>query len=300
MDIKNLKQHVIGLLQLTSSTPVSTTASVHDQLGQLTIGSRNNTPDTNNNIRRGRSLERRASPSNTLNLIAHLKFSLEELRGSQILQMAIDKDNYQVLKRTVEHGNNVEINYVFEKLKGYIPKLCHNSYGSQVIIQLLNLRHYEKIRQVFSLVLPELVNLCYEPNGAAVIEKLVECVAEPEQITELFCALMTQLLGLSQNGYSHKYFMNTVLENCMALGTDKNGCCVLQKCLQHGSAIARHRLVEEWPNKIFDAIAKVIENNHSTLDCNMYGKRVINCLTKLRTERRSSYRLANLKEPSNI
>ncbi|KAK9141928.1 hypothetical protein Syun_011328 [Stephania yunnanensis] len=342
------------------------------------------------------SLER---ASNTSNLNEHLNFSLEELQGRKFLRMATSKDEYETLKKWIhQHGNNnlEMLNFIFEDLKGYIPKLCHNSYGSQVMVQLLKLGHSEKNRQVFKLVLPELVNLCCDPNGTVVIQKLVDRDesddADPEQTNELFCALKGQLLQLSLNGNAykviercietfpndwHKYFMDTLLENCMTLGTDKHGCCVLQKCVQFsGTARARHRLVEEIlqnvlhyskhfygnyvvqcvvivkqdyadrateilkgnfvamsmhkfssnvvekilnnasiekvrdivneiiedpnrPNNIFDVIAKLIENNYSTLDCHMYGKRVVLCLIRLKNERRS-YSLASLEEPSNV
>ncbi|KAK9163717.1 hypothetical protein Syun_004619 [Stephania yunnanensis] len=378
LDIKKLEQHVIGLLRLrtSESTPVSTNASVvHDQLGQLTIGGTrsSNTPVMNNNIRRGRSPERRASPSNynASNLNAHLNFSPEELLDCPVLQLAVDKDHYKDLKKTIVHGKNIEeIFFMYSDLRGYIPKLCHNSYGSQLVVEFLNLGLKEMARQVFTLVLPELENLCYDPNGFVMI------------------------------GAPLQHFINAVSENCMALVTDKHGCCVVQKCLQHaGTTISWLRVAEEvlkdvhhlskhfygnyvvqglvdhnifgyadrtterlkgnfvalsmhkfssnvvekilnyasigkvrdiineivedpnvvelfedcfgnfviqkaltrtvkWQNNIFDAIAEVIENNYSTLDCHMYGKNVTICFTKLRNERRSSYRLANLEAPS--
>ncbi|KAK9165935.1 hypothetical protein Scep_001126 [Stephania cephalantha] len=86
--------------------------------------------------------------------------------------------------------------------------------------------------------------------------------------------------------------INEIVEdpNVLELFEDCFGNFVIQKALT---------TTVKWPNNIFDAIAEVIENNYSTLDCHMYGKNVTICFTKLRNERRSSYRLANLEAPSN-
>ncbi|KAK9149457.1 hypothetical protein Scep_008214 [Stephania cephalantha] len=253
------------VLQFTSSsTPVSTNASVRNQLGQLTIGSSRNitTPNVTNNNRRGRSLER---ASNTLNLNEHLDFSQEELQGRNFLRMAISKDDYEALKKWIhQHGNNYleMINFIFEELKGYIPK--------NYVVQCVVVVKQDYADLATEALKGNFVAMSMQKFSSNVVEKILKN-ASIEKVRDI---------------------INEIIEdpNVLRLFQDQFGNFVIQKALT--ATVKR-------PSNIFDVIAKVIESNYSILDCHMYGRRVIVCLMRLKNERRS-YSLASLEEPSNV
>ncbi|KAK9097209.1 hypothetical protein Sjap_022706 [Stephania japonica] len=86
--------------------------------------------------------------------------------------------------------------------------------------------------------------------------------------------------------------VNEIVEDpsVLALYQDQFGNYVIQKALQ---------VTFKWPD-IFDAVAKVVEENYSTLDTHMYGKRIVSCWAKMQNERRSNRLMASLDAQSNF
>jgi hypothetical protein len=95
--------------------------------------------------------------------------------------------------------------------------LCLNPHGTRVIQRLIEFLKTERIIDKFiECVIPIIIDLVKDINGNHIIQKYVLMVPKIDFIFEILIA------------------------NYMVVATDKHGCCVLQKCIEVSSP--KHRV----------------------------------------------------------
>ncbi|XP_027907785.1 pumilio homolog 12-like [Vigna unguiculata] len=152
---------------------------------------------------------------------------------------------------------------ILNQLKDHLCDLMMDQHCVLSILAIFQASTVHHITRILDLVIQnqhKLKEVCMHNHGSLVIQKLLEHLKTPEQISAAVFAVkkITVRLTKSINGghvlhHCFKLFspalttfiIDEVAENCVEIATDKSGCSILQKCLHHAKDNNMKRLIEE-------------------------------------------------------
>ncbi|XP_043709057.1 pumilio homolog 12-like [Telopea speciosissima] len=188
--------------------------------------------------------------------------SLEDLRG-QMVALAKDQHGCRFLQKKFEEGRVDEIEMIFAEVKDHVGELMVHPFGNYLVQRLLEVCTEEQKMEVLCVITKkefQLVTICLDIHGTRAVQKMLEHLTTPEQISCVMMALRpgTVILSKDVNGhhviqnclqrFSHednKYLLNTVADHSVEIATDSSGCCVLQLCVGHAQGESREHLFAE-------------------------------------------------------
>ncbi|XP_010277176.1 PREDICTED: pumilio homolog 12-like [Nelumbo nucifera] len=173
--------------------------------------------------------------------------SLEELRG-HILEVAKDQRGCRFLQKKFEEGNEEDIKMIFSEVKDHANQLMVDPFGNYLVQKLIEVCNVEQRTEILHAVTREefeLVTICLNPYGTRAVQKLLEHLTTPQQISRVMSALRRGAVTLTNNTNGHHYLLNAVADHSVEIATDRSGCCVLQQCLAHAKGEPRERLIAE-------------------------------------------------------
>jgi hypothetical protein len=103
-----------------------------------------------------------------------------------------------------------------------------------------------------------MVTIALNQHGTRALQKMIEYVNTPEQIDTVIGALSSEVVRMIQdlNGnhviqkcLNHlsntdaQFIFDAVGESCVAVGTHRHGCCVIQRCIDHATGDQKMRLI---------------------------------------------------------
>jgi hypothetical protein len=106
----------------------------------------------------------------------------------------------------------------------------------------------------------ELVSISLNMHGTRAVQKLIETLKTPEQISLVIAALepgvVTLIKDLNGNhvvqrclqrltNEDNQFLFDAAAKHCVEIATHRHGCCVLQRCVDHSSGAQRDCLVAE-------------------------------------------------------
>lgn len=116
---------------------------------------------------------------------------------------------------------------------------------------------------------PEMVKIALNSHGTRALQKMIEFITTPEQIQTIIMALDHRVVELIQdlNG-NHviqkclnrlsaedaEFIFLAVGNNCVAVGTHRHGCCVLQRCIDHASGFQKANLIRKITDHAFHLV----------------------------------------------
>jgi len=107
---------------------------------------------------------------------------------------------------------------------------------------------------------PQLVKIALNQHGTRALQKMIEYISTPEQTRTVINALKQHVVDLVQdlNGNhviqkclnrlsaeDSEFIYEAVGTHCVAVGTHRHGCCVLQRCIDHASGSQRVKLISQ-------------------------------------------------------
>ncbi|XP_042492994.1 putative pumilio homolog 8, chloroplastic [Macadamia integrifolia] len=188
--------------------------------------------------------------------------SLEDLRG-RMVAVAKDQHGCRFLQKKFEEGRIEEIEMIFAEVKDHVDELMVHPFGNYLVQKLSEICTEEQKLEIVHTITKEefqLVTICLNSHGTRAVQKLLEHLNTPEQISCLMLALRpgTVILTKDANGHhviqhclqrfsneDNKYLMHTIADHCVEIATDSSGCCVMQHCLAHALGEPRERLLAE-------------------------------------------------------
>ncbi|CAL1410647.1 unnamed protein product [Linum trigynum] len=265
--------------------------------------------------------------------------SLENFRG-QILSLAQDQHGCRFLQRIIGTKKAEEIEIVFLELVDHVGQLMLDQFGNYVVQKLVEVCTDEQRTQILRRLTRnefQLLSICLNMYGTRAIQKLLDHVTVPQQVSVIMPALSRGAVALTKdmNGhhviqhclksFSHednKYLLNEVADNCLEIATDKSGCCVLQVCVEYSQGETRDRLVSEiisnalhlsqdcYGNyvvqnivglkveKINAALLQQLQGDFVNLSCNKYGSNVVEkCMSETTEEQSTQVMMEMLGSP---
>lgn len=186
--------------------------------------------------------------------------SLDDLRGGMV-SIARDKFGCRFLQKKIEEGRSIDIDMIFNELKNHIRELMLDPFGNYLVQKLAEVCSEEQRTEIVYSVTNkeyELIGICLEVHGARTVQKLLDHLTTPLQISRVVAALEpgTVLLTKDMNGYrvmlhcfhrfpneKTKYLSITIEAHCIEVATNRNGCRVFQQCVEHAEGEQKEHLM---------------------------------------------------------
>ncbi|GAV51004.1 hypothetical protein ZYGR_0AD01870 [Zygosaccharomyces rouxii] len=139
---------------------------------------------------------------------------------------------------------------IYDETRDYTVELMTDSFGNYLIQKLLEKVTVDQRIFLARIAAPHFVRIASNPHGTRALQKLVECVSTEEEAQIVINSLKGSIVELSKdlNG-NHivqkclqklqpkdvQFIFDAACQHCTEIATHRHGCCVLQRCLDHGS-----------------------------------------------------------------
>ncbi|KAF6147561.1 hypothetical protein GIB67_014680 [Kingdonia uniflora] len=182
--------------------------------------------------------------------------SMEQLKG-HVMKMTNDQKGCRFLEKKFEEGKKEDIEMIFSELKEGISELMMNPFGDCLVQKLFEACDEENITEILRSVSRGkygIVSICLDSNGSRAVQKLLERFTS-HHIAWFLSSLGSpgvKILSKDNNGHriiqnclryfsysDNKYLFYKIASNCVDIATNRHGCCVIQKSLEHSHGETR-------------------------------------------------------------
>ncbi|CAK7347472.1 unnamed protein product [Dovyalis caffra] len=188
--------------------------------------------------------------------------SWEDLSG-KIVELAKDQFGCKFLQRLIESATREQIDMLFYEMINYVGGLIVDPFGNYLVQKLVEVVSEEQRTWILRMLTRtdfQLVRICLDVHGTRAVQKLLNCITNPQQVSMVVSALSQGAVALIKDSNGHhviqhsvkyfstednKYILKQVAEHCFGIATNKSGCCVLQRCVEYSEGEPRDRLVAE-------------------------------------------------------
>ena len=186
-------------------------------------------------------------------------------------------------------ANNPKIiNLLYPKLFENINELIIDPFGNYLVQSFLPYLNETQTYDLLNEISNDLNKICVNCHGTRVIQKLIDCNANSQNIIlsllnfikPIFanlindinaCHIIKKILALNQIYFTF-YIYELIKYNFFQIATHKHGCCAIQHIIANGDKHFTEMLI------------KYIIQNSSKLICHQYGNYLIVFLLKLKNE----------------
>ncbi|KAL5708633.1 hypothetical protein ACHQM5_019404 [Ranunculus cassubicifolius] len=213
--------------------------------------------------------------------------SLDEVTG-KIYLIAKDQNGCRFLQKKFADGPAEDIEKIFNEIINHIVELMTDPFGNYLVQKLLEVCTKDQKIQILHAITRrpgELVRISLDMHGTRAVQKVIETLKTPEQLSLVVSSLKPGIVNLmkdtngnhvAQRCLQHllpeykEFLFEDAISHCSKLAKDRHACCVLQKCLSHCDGEHRRRLV------------RGITSDALNLSQNQYGNYVVQFVFELR------------------
>eukprot|EP00246_Nothoceros_aenigmaticus_P016368 TRINITY_DN739_c0_g1_i1.p1 TRINITY_DN739_c0_g1~~TRINITY_DN739_c0_g1_i1.p1 ORF type:complete len:401 (-),score=70.00 TRINITY_DN739_c0_g1_i1:932-2134(-) len=187
--------------------------------------------------------------------------TLEEVEG-RIYSIAKDQHGCRFLQRKFDEGGPDDVQKIFNEIIDHIIELMTDPFGNYLVQKLLEVCNETQRMEILHVVTDgsELVNISLNMHGTRAVQKLIETLKSPEQVSMVINSLQPGVVTLIKdlNGNhvvqrclqrlstdDSQFIFDAAATHCVEIATHRHGCCVLQRCVDFASGSQRQRLVSE-------------------------------------------------------
>ncbi|EFW22893.1 hypothetical protein D8B26_006450 [Coccidioides posadasii str. Silveira] len=184
---------------------------------------------------------------------------LEQYRG-ELYGLCKDQHGCRYLQRKLEERIPENVQMIFLETHVHVVELMTDPFGNYLCQKLLEFSNDEQRTALINNAAPQLVSIALNQHGTRALQKMIEFISTPEQTQTVIKALRDKVVDLVQdlNG-NHviqkclnrlsaadaQFIYDAVGASCIAVGTHRHGCCVLQRCIDHASGDQRAQLIAQ-------------------------------------------------------
>ncbi|CAD6627055.1 SX2_G0038420.mRNA.1.CDS.1 [Saccharomyces cerevisiae] len=174
---------------------------------------------------------------------------LDQYIGS-IHSLCKDQHGCRFLQKQLDILGSKAADAIFEETKDYTVELMTDSFGNYLIQKLLEEVTTEQRIVLTKISSPHFVEISLNPHGTRALQKLIECIKTDEEAQIVVDSLRPYTVQLSKdlNGNhviqkclqrlkpeNFQFIFDAISDSCIDIATHRHGCCVLQRCLDHGT-----------------------------------------------------------------
>ncbi|KAK4773550.1 hypothetical protein SAY87_028569 [Trapa incisa] len=177
--------------------------------------------------------------------------------------MAKDQQGCRLLQKKISEGGRKDVEKVFIEIFDHMVELMTDPFGNYLVQKLLEVCNEDQQTRILKVITRntgDLTRISCDMHGTRVVQKVIETLKTPEQISIVVNSLKPCIVILMKNSNGNhvaqrclqhlmpkysQFIFDAAAENCVELATDRHGCCVLQKCLNFSFGKQRRRLIHE-------------------------------------------------------
>ncbi|KAL5203882.1 hypothetical protein ABZP36_008753 [Zizania latifolia] len=215
--------------------------------------------------------------------------SVDEVAG-RICMLAKDQNGCRFLQKVVTEGTQEDVEKVLAETTDHIAELMVDQFGNYLIQKLLEEGSDDQRMRIISEItrIPgELVTVACNMHGTRAVQKVIETINAPDQVSKVVSALspgamrlLTDTNGnhlvqrcLQQPLPEYKTFLLDAAKlRFLRLAKDQQGCCTIQKCIEHANDDQKYHLLYN------------ITSNALSLSQDQFGNYVIQFIISLGVE----------------
>jgi hypothetical protein len=178
----------------------------------------------------------------------------------QICFICKDQQGCRYLQREIDKGGIVVSIIIFKEILPHVTELIDDPFGNYLVQKLIDTITTEQRFQILLEVRNELVNISKNIHGTRAAQKLIELIQTPEEVEIIKAAFMEHIVDLIEdlngnhvvqkclmklNSTDNQFIYDGITENLVSVATLRHGCCVLQRCFDHGTLEQQHQLIEQ-------------------------------------------------------
>ena len=207
---------------------------------------------------------------------------------NEIYYLCKDQHGCRFLQRQLELHGETAATKIFNEIQLNVIELMIDPFGNYLIQKLLERVNDEQRTTLVENASNQFVRIALDPHGTRALQKLVEYISTETEYQIIIDSLSSYVVLLSRdlNG-NHviqkclqklpskycNFIFTAACENCVKIAKHRHGCCVLQRCFDHGT-----------PAQCEDLSLKVGENAVE-LSIDPYGNYVVQYVLSMEENR---------------
>ena len=225
--------------------------------------------------------------------------TLDEFIGS-IYSICKDQHGCRFLQKQLDTLGAEAADQIFAETKEHAVELMTDSFGNYLIQKLIEKITAEQKIELCGIAAPKFVEIALNPHGTRALQKLIECTNSDAEAKIVIDSLRDSVIELSKdlNGNhviqkclqtlepeNFQFIFDAICNDCVTIATHRHGCCVLQRCLDHGT--------KEQCNTLCDKLLTLIDR--LTLD--PFGNYVVQYIITKETDKNEydyTYKIVHL------
>lgn len=140
----------------------------------------------------------------------------------------------------------------------HMAELMTDQYANFLVQKLFDMMPHDVRYTVAQVTAPHIISIAMTPHGTFSVQKLIETIATREEMEVIRAALARDVVRLVKDVHGNhvvqkvlqrfdhpdkQFIYDAMCSDCASIATNKQGCCVLQRCLEFASAQQRLQLV---------------------------------------------------------
>lgn len=188
------------------------------------------------------------------------KFNTVQDALGKIYKLSKDQYGCRFLQKKLEDGDKQDLQMIFDEVYDHVVELMTDPFGNYLCQKLVEYCNDTQKMSLIRAVSTDIVSINMNMHGTRAVQKLIECLANPQHIQAVIAALHPFVVNLIKdlNGnhviqrclqklstQDKQFIYDTVACKCIEVATHKHGCCVLQRCIDYASVEQKFMLVKE-------------------------------------------------------
>lgn len=185
--------------------------------------------------------------------------TMEEI-SCEIEIMCRDQHGCRFLQRQLESRNSDYIKMVWSHVRQFVVELMVDPFGNYLCQKLLEYCNDRERSALVVAACQDVRGIALNQHGTRALQKMIEQLSSEEQTQQIILALAPHVVELIQdlngnhviqkclNKFTSKeadFIFQAVGQNCIAVGTHRHGCCVLQRCIDHAAGDQKVDLIQK-------------------------------------------------------
>eukprot|EP01120_Amphizonella_sp_Union-15-10_P017367 TRINITY_DN9620_c0_g1_i2.p1 TRINITY_DN9620_c0_g1~~TRINITY_DN9620_c0_g1_i2.p1 ORF type:complete len:450 (-),score=54.98 TRINITY_DN9620_c0_g1_i2:123-1472(-) len=179
----------------------------------------------------------------------------------QIFNLCKDQHGCRFLQKKLDEGQDLNVTaVVFAEVIDHLVELMVDPFGNYLCQKLLEHCNSQQRLKIVVSVSSDLVSICKNMHGTRAVQKMIDQLSTPDEIYRVTEALKGSVVELIQdlNGnhviqrclqkmepIDNQFIYDAVARHCFQVSTHRHGCCVMQRCIDHGTEQQKIQLITE-------------------------------------------------------
>jgi len=179
---------------------------------------------------------------------------------NEIFHLCLNQHGCRFLQKELDEGGPEETKMIFNGVIHHIIELMQDPFGNYLCQKLVEHCTAEQRLQIVKGVSSCVVQISKNMHGTRAIQRLIEQLQFSEEFKIIGDSLKGSVVALIQdlNGNhviqkclhkmepnDNQFIYDAVAQHCVQVATHRHGCCVLQRCIDHGTVNQKTQLVDQ-------------------------------------------------------